>query len=86
MNPGLEARSCGNAVLLNPPNNVTTMLRYFNNNNYYYFKNMPLLCYTAKYFYYIPPILVVWRCSISQTEAFATDTNLYIHYTSRIKM
>jgi hypothetical protein len=32
-NPGLEVRSCGNAVLLNPPRNRTTM----NNNNYYYY-------------------------------------------------
>jgi hypothetical protein len=32
-NPGLEVRSCGNAILLSPPNIHTTMLRYFNNNN-----------------------------------------------------
>jgi hypothetical protein len=28
-NPGLEVRSCGNAILLNPPNNRTAMLRYY---------------------------------------------------------
>jgi hypothetical protein len=27
-NPGLEVKSCRNAVLLNPTNNSTTMLRY----------------------------------------------------------
>jgi hypothetical protein len=34
---------------------------------------MPLLCHTVKHFYYAPPILVVWRRTISQTGAFATD-------------
>jgi hypothetical protein len=31
-----------------------------------------LLCYTVEYFSYIPPILVVWRRTTSQTGAFAT--------------
>jgi hypothetical protein len=33
---------------------------------------MPLLCYTVKHLFYIPPILVVWRPTTSQTGAFAT--------------
>lgn len=41
-NPGLEVMSCGNAVLLNPPNNCITMPRYFNNNNIII---MQRLCY-----------------------------------------
>jgi hypothetical protein len=34
--PGLEVRSCRNAVLLNPPNNCITMLRNNNNNNQFF--------------------------------------------------
>jgi hypothetical protein len=33
---------------------------------------MPLLCYTVEHFFYIPPVLVVWRRTTSQTGAFAT--------------
>jgi hypothetical protein len=55
-NPGLEVRSCGNSVLLNPPSNRSTILRYFNNNDN---KNIPLLCYIVNHLFYIPPILVV---------------------------
>jgi hypothetical protein len=42
--PGLEVGSCGNAMLLNPPNSRTTMLKYFDN-------NMPLLCSVKHLFY-----------------------------------
>jgi hypothetical protein len=53
-NTGREVRSHRNVTLLPPPPpNCTTMLRNFNN-------NMPLFCYTVKYFFYIPKILVVW--------------------------
>jgi hypothetical protein len=31
--PGLEVRSCINAIILNPPNSCTAMLRYNNNSN-----------------------------------------------------
>jgi hypothetical protein len=32
---------------------------------------MPILCYILKYLFYIPPILVDWRRTTSQTRAFA---------------
>jgi hypothetical protein len=52
VDPGLEVRSCRNAVLLIPRNNHTTLVRYFdddddddNDNN-----NMLLLHYVIKHF------------------------------------
>jgi hypothetical protein len=68
-NPDLEVRSCGNAVFLNLTNSRTAMLRYFNNNNN---NNIPLLCNIIKHLFHIPPILVVWRRTTSQTGAFST--------------
>jgi hypothetical protein len=34
---------------------------------------MPLLCYIVKHLFYIPPGLVAWWLTTSQTEAFVTD-------------
>jgi hypothetical protein len=68
---GLEIRSCVNAILLNPTTNRTTMTRYFNNNK-------PLLCYTVKHFFYIPPVLVVWRRITSQTREFASGETIKV--------
>jgi hypothetical protein len=44
-----------------------------NNNNK---NNMPLLCYKAKHVFYIPPVVVVWRRSASQTGAFANNHDM----------
>jgi hypothetical protein len=49
---------------LNPPNNHNTMLRYIYDDDI-------LLCYTVKHFFYIPPVLVVWQHTTSQTREFA---------------
>jgi hypothetical protein len=38
---------------------------------------MPLLYCAAKHLYYIPPVLVVWRRTASQTGAFATATRVF---------
>jgi hypothetical protein len=43
------------------------VFRNNNNNN-----SIPLLCYIVKHFFYIPPILVVWRLTTSQSGAFDT--------------
>jgi hypothetical protein len=32
----------------------------------------------SKWFVYIPPVLVVWRPTTSQTGAFATDIGLFM--------
>jgi hypothetical protein len=61
VNPGLEVRSCGNAVLLTPLNNRITVLRY---------NNMLLLCYIVKHLFYIPAVLVIWRRTAGQIGAF----------------
>jgi hypothetical protein len=60
-----------------PPRNRTTMPRYFNDNN------MPLLCFVVKHLFYIPPVLVVWRRTTSQTGAFDIVTGA-IHKGQRL--
>jgi hypothetical protein len=46
VNPVPEIRSCGNAILLNPPYNHITMLRYFDHDHDDY--SVPLLEVFAK--------------------------------------
>jgi hypothetical protein len=52
------------------PQQLHNNYKVFNNNN------IPLLCKIVKHLFCIPPILVVWWLTTSQTGAFATD--LYI--------
>jgi hypothetical protein len=67
----LDVKSYGNAILLpTSPNNRTAMLRNFIIGTII----MLLLCYIVKHFFYIPPILMVWRRTTSQIRLERTAT------------
>jgi hypothetical protein len=68
VNSSLEVRSRGNAILLSPPTIAPQCKGIF--------IMISLYCcyYIVKHFFYIPPVLVVWRRTASQTGAFATGT------------
>jgi hypothetical protein len=34
------------------------------------------LCHTVKHFFYVPPVLVIWRRTASQTGAFTTAVDV----------
>jgi hypothetical protein len=74
VNPGPEVRSCGNAILLNHHDN------HHHNGKVFITIIIPLLCYIVKYFLYIPPILVAWRRTASQTGALIRHWHSYFHY------
>lgn len=74
MHPGLEGKSCRNAVLLIPPSSHTMRVGYFVDDGMLL---LLLLCYTVKHFFYIFPVLVVWQRSTSQTRAFTTGNLVY---------
>jgi hypothetical protein len=51
-----------------------TCEKRINNNNNNNNNNKPLFCYTLELLFHIPPVLVVWRRTTSQTVAFVTGT------------
>jgi hypothetical protein len=68
-NPGLEVRSCRNAILLNPPNNQTTIIIIII--IIYYFS--AVVSYSKiRSLFYISLVFGVWRRTTSQTGAFVT--------------
>jgi hypothetical protein len=61
-----------------PFQNRTRMLRYFDD-------DVPLLCYTVRHLFYIPPVLVVWWCTTSKTGEFTSEVQknqpiIKVHY------
>jgi hypothetical protein len=38
---------------------------------------MLLFCYVEKHVFHIPPVLVIWRRTTSQTGAFATAASIF---------